>query len=201
MNNKDSFSEPVQAEWSEADRDMKLLRLYSFTDGNGRVWNAAAGEMIDGASIPKPFWSIVGGPYEGKYRNASVVHDVECRPPHTGTWRQAHRMFHEACLVGGVGKLQAALMYAAVFLFGPKWEWPSGAAIRTATCSADDAVRTTAWIRDHPNATLDDIDALSPAKLRKAVSDRRMQAERKLIVEHRLPPKGVRFRRDPLLDG
>lgn len=25
------------------------------------------------------FWSFIGGPFEGKYRNASVVHDFLCK--------------------------------------------------------------------------------------------------------------------------
>src|SRR5712692_9140850 len=30
------------------------------------------------ASIPRAFWSVIGGPLEGQYRNASVFHDVAC---------------------------------------------------------------------------------------------------------------------------
>ena len=40
-------------------------------------------------------WSFMGGPFEGKYRNASVLHDVsydrQDRPP-----QECDRMFYDA---------------------------------------------------------------------------------------------------------
>jgi hypothetical protein len=63
---------------------------------------------------------LIGGPFEGRFRNASVVHDVACvirdRP-----WQEVHRMFHDACRCGGVGAAKAATMYYAVYQFGPRW--------------------------------------------------------------------------------
>jgi Protein of unknown function (DUF1353) len=37
-----------------------------------------AGAIVGGASIPQVFWSIIGGPFEDKYREASVIHDYYC---------------------------------------------------------------------------------------------------------------------------
>jgi hypothetical protein len=103
-------------------RNAVLLKSFAYVDGNGLRWECPAGETIDGASIPQTFWSIIGGPFEGKYRFASIVHDRYCRAPHGGrTWQQVHRMFYEACIAGGTDETLAKAMYAAVYHFGPRW--------------------------------------------------------------------------------
>src|ERR1041385_4295059 len=58
-------------------------------------WDGILGTVIDGASIPQPLWSFMGGPYEGKYLAASVVHDYYCST-RLEPWRDVHRMFYEA---------------------------------------------------------------------------------------------------------
>jgi hypothetical protein len=77
--------------------------------------------VVDGASIPKLFWSILGGPYEGKYRNASVIHDWFC-DRRTMPWSMVHRVFYEAMLDSGVEPLTAKMMYLAVYYAGPRWD-------------------------------------------------------------------------------
>ena len=76
---------------------------------------------MDGASIPQTFWAIVGGPFEGKYRFASIVHDRYCRAHGGHTWQEVHRMFYEACVAGGTDETLAKVMFAAVYHFGPRW--------------------------------------------------------------------------------
>jgi hypothetical protein len=114
------FNGRVVAEWLDDGRRMKLLENFSFTDPHGIKWDAPAGWVVDGASIPQQAWSIIGGPFEGIYRNASVIHDVACdrrdRP-----WTDVHWVFHEAMLASGVNAAQAQTMFAAVWGFGPKW--------------------------------------------------------------------------------
>lgn len=123
------FEGQVDAQWlrqAGEDRDMRLLSDFAFIDSRGIRWDAPAGRTINGASIPEILWSkIVGTPYIGDYRRASVVHDVACEDrvkPH----EEVHRMFYDAVLCDGVSEERAFLMYAAVRLFGPKW--PSRAA-------------------------------------------------------------------------
>ena len=99
---------------------MKLAKAFAFIDAERRWWRVPKGAIVDGASIPKALWSLIGGPFEGKYRNASIVHDWYC-DVRTRLWEDVHRMFHEALLTSGVGRLQAQLMYAAVRRFGPRW--------------------------------------------------------------------------------
>jgi len=70
------YSGYVEARWENDGRSMTLLSELRYTDPQGVVWIAPAGSQVDGASIPRSLWSFMGGPFEGKYRNASVLHDV-----------------------------------------------------------------------------------------------------------------------------
>ena len=66
------------------------------------------------------FWSIIGGPFEDKYREASVIHDHYCDEK-TDTWQNVHLVFYNGMRAHGVDPLKAKLMYAAVYNFGPRW--------------------------------------------------------------------------------
>ncbi len=100
---------------------MTLLEDFSYEDPNGRIWKAKAGSVIDGASIPQFAWSIIKGPYEDKYRDASVIHDVACQEK-TNRWELVHETFYYAMRASGVGETKAKVMYAAVYFFGPRWD-------------------------------------------------------------------------------
>jgi hypothetical protein len=117
------FEGRVLAEWSEDGRTMKLEEDFAYIDVAGKRWLAPKGSAVDGASIPRTLWTIIGGPFEGPYRNASVVHDVGCRQRRE-LWEAVHRMFHDACRCGGVSSSKAKLLYWAVYNFGPRWSRP-----------------------------------------------------------------------------
>lgn len=110
----------VQTEWLEDGRRMRLLSPFAYFDPNGVEWNAPTGWVVEGASIPQVAWSFIGAPFEGKYRNASVIHDVGCdqkiRP-----WEAVHKVFYWAMRTSGVETWRAKIMYAAVYHFGPRW--------------------------------------------------------------------------------
>lgn len=76
------FSGKPQTEWSDDGRYMTLLRDFSYDDQDGKKWTALKGSEVVGASIPQAFWWLIGGPFEGKYRSASIVHDTECTAPY-----------------------------------------------------------------------------------------------------------------------
>jgi len=115
------FSGDVEARWFHDGRTMKLLRDFSFSDRTGKLWLAPAGSKVDGASIPRAFWSTVGPPFVGKYRRASVIHDVYCQT-RSEPWQEVHRMFYEAMRADGTSSNQARQMYFAVRNFGPRWD-------------------------------------------------------------------------------
>jgi hypothetical protein len=103
---------------------MQLTQKFAFIDPRGKEWAAPQGAVVNGASIPGSLWSVVGGPYEGQYRHASVVHDVACEEM-TSKWEDVHKMFYEACRCGGVSDAKAKTMYYAVYNFGPRWQDPT----------------------------------------------------------------------------
>jgi hypothetical protein len=80
------------------------------------------GTRVDGASIPRPLWSIIGAPFTGRYVEASVIHDHYC-DTQARHWKAVHKVFLEGMLARGVDKLQAQLMYLAVYRFGPRWNF------------------------------------------------------------------------------
>ncbi|WP_232793293.1 DUF1353 domain-containing protein [Caulobacter hibisci] len=119
------FSGDPRTVWlteGDDDRRMKLIDPFSFRDAAGKVWDAPAGWVVDGASIPRALWTLVGSPYTGDYRRASIVHDVACdRHPHDGPDRRAgDTMFYAACRAGGCSAVQAKLLYLGVRI-GSTW--------------------------------------------------------------------------------
>lgn len=101
-------------------RSLKLIKPYAYRAPNRELWSVPAGAIVDGASIPRAFWSFIGGPFEGKYRNASVIHDWYC-DRRTRPWRSVHRVFYDAMIDSHVNEALAKTMYAAVQWFGPRW--------------------------------------------------------------------------------
>jgi len=111
----------VITEWLDDGRQMRLLEPFAYVSHSGTRWDVPQGSVVDGASIPKFAWSIIGGPFEGPYREASVIHDVACVEK-TRPWQDVHAVFYEAMRESGVGPIKAKVMYAAVYHFGPRWE-------------------------------------------------------------------------------
>jgi uncharacterized membrane protein YgcG len=101
-------------------RRVQLAGPFSYIDPNDKRWDVPKDAIVDGASIPRVLWTLIGGPFEGKYRNASIIHDWYCdlrsRP-----WKQVHRMFFDAMITSSVPTKKARLLYAGVYLGGPRW--------------------------------------------------------------------------------
>ena len=114
--------EPV-TKWNPDGRTMTLLTELRYTDPHGEVWDAPIGSVVDGASIPRYLWSIMGGPFEGQYRNASVLHDV-AYDRHNRPWQDCDRMFYNAMRCSGVNAVEAKTMYYALYKFGHHWKFP-----------------------------------------------------------------------------
>ena len=72
------FEGDLEFRWNDDNRTMTLPKDFSYVDPLSVRWVAPKGSKIDGASIPQWAWSLIGGPFEGAYRKASVVHDVAC---------------------------------------------------------------------------------------------------------------------------
>lgn len=99
-----------------------------FVDSTHQEWIAPKGTLTDGASIPRMFIPIIGAPTSREFINAAAIHDAYCgagnnKLPqyHADTWQNVHRMFYDALRVGGTSAKKAKVMYAAVYLGGPRW--------------------------------------------------------------------------------
>ncbi len=118
------FVGDVEAKWlveSGDDRRMKLLKEFSYVDANGKRWTTPKDWIVDGASIPRFLWTLVGSPFTGGYRRASVIHDYYCDKKNE-PWQAVHKMFYWASLAGGVSEVEAKILYAGVFVGGPRWK-------------------------------------------------------------------------------
>lgn len=130
-----------------ADRNMQLLEPFSYQDPKDRLWAVESGYTIDGASIPRALWSLIGSPYTGNYRRASIVHDKACDGADAAQRRAADRMFFYACRCGGCSWVEAMALYIGVRI-GANLQrvaaWQSGASVGARTdflrSAADDRI-------------------------------------------------------------
>ncbi len=100
-----------------------------FVDSVAFRWVAPRNTLTDGASIPSIFVPVIGERQSPEFVNAAAVHDAQCGVGnealpefHSKTWQETHRMFYDALRVGGTEEVKAKIMYAAVYLGGPRWE-------------------------------------------------------------------------------
>lgn len=110
----------IRTEWLDDGRQMRLLSTVKYYDPYGVEWSAPEKSIVDGASIPKPVWSFIGSPFAGRYRKASVIHDVACQDK-VKRWEDVHETFYWAMLASKVARWKAKVMYAAVYMGGPRW--------------------------------------------------------------------------------
>ncbi|MFC0161837.1 DUF1353 domain-containing protein [Mameliella alba] len=102
-----------------------------FIDASGDTWTAPPQTLTDGATIPVIFAPLIGDRQSREYLMAAALHDAYCGVGNEELstyrqrgWREVHRMFYEALLVNGTPPKKAKIMYAAVFLGGPRWNEP-----------------------------------------------------------------------------
>jgi hypothetical protein len=105
----------------------------SFVDAQSREWTAPAQTLTDGASIPPIFVKIVGQPTAQEYTLAAALHDAYCGVGneagaryHSAPWQDVHVMFYNGLITGGTPAKRAKVMFAAVWLGGPRWKAPAG---------------------------------------------------------------------------
>ena len=147
-----AYQDPVQVEFGPDGRNLILLREFRYTGPRPAavLWKAKRESVVDGASIPPPFWPIIGSPLVGLYRDASVLHDVACDEKNR-PWEEVHLMFYHAMRCSGVSIAKAKTMYWAVYHFGPRWRAPNtvqrifGASGREVEASRDSGGARSRW--------------------------------------------------------
>jgi hypothetical protein len=117
-----SFPNNLDIRLSRSEQEATLLADFSYIDPGGKRWTVPKGVKLDGASIPRILWTPVGSPWTGQYKEASVIHDYLCEKK-TAHWKDVHRLFYTGMLANGVGIIQANIMYATVYRFGPRWNF------------------------------------------------------------------------------
>ncbi len=163
------FNGPIETRWDDDGLNMTVLKELRYTDPDGVVWVAPTGAKVNGASVPRAFWSLIGGPFDGKYRKASVLHDVaydeKSRP-----WQEVDRMFYNAMRCAGVGPAEAKTMYYSVYRFGHHWKFKSkraravaggsvsGSETRPSAVNPSDVNAIENWI-EQSNPGLNEIEA------------------------------------------
>lgn len=139
-----------------------------FIDSAGVEWIAPRGTLTDGASVPRLALWITDGRYDSQFLKAAVIHDAYCQADNSERcpgqyqsrpWKAVHRMFYEACLAGGTDPARARIMFAAVWLGGPRWNDPE----HILDGVPDDALRTEfaaceKWI-EKEDPTVNEIEA------------------------------------------
>jgi Protein of unknown function (DUF1353) len=155
------YNGQVETRWENDGRTMTLINELRYTDPEGVIWVAPAGSVVDGASIPRALWSFMGGPFEGRYRNGSVLHDVSY-DQHTRPWQQCDRMFYNAMRCSGVSASEAKTMYYALYKFGRHWKRPRSFA--GATARSDNTVPRAIPVNDEEfTATRSWIESANPS--------------------------------------
>jgi hypothetical protein len=102
-----------------------------FVDATGQLWTAPPQTLTDGATIPPLFAPLMGDRQSLEFLMAAALHDAYCGVGNndletfqTRPWEDVHRMFFEALIVGGTPPQKAKIMFAAVYLGGPRWNDP-----------------------------------------------------------------------------
>jgi hypothetical protein len=104
-------------------RDIVLIEPFAFVDAGGYRWEVHEGTRVDGSSNPRWLWPLIGSPFVGKHRRASVPHDLYCRE-RIRTWQATHKMYHEAMIIDGVPDGEADRKLWFLMRFGPRWPAP-----------------------------------------------------------------------------
>lgn len=146
--------------------EFELSEPFHFDDPDAKRWAVPARTVVNGASIPQVFWSIIGGPFEGDYLNASVIHDYFFVTK-TESSEATHRVFYLGMLAKGVPTWKAKAMYWAVSTFNDSWQ--ARQVVRPVTrCEA--AVCTTSMELVTENVVTQTIDLSDPEVAALAVS-------------------------------
>ena len=100
---------------------VRTVEDFGFRQTKGKFWKVARGQVFNGKGMPPLFSDMVGSPYEGSFRKASMVYESATQRM-TEKWDEAQRMFFEASVAEGVAPQDAKVMYLLLALQGSRWE-------------------------------------------------------------------------------
>jgi len=97
-------------------KNSKLVSTLSFYH-NRTLITALPGLIINGASIPRYFWSTIGCPNSGEFIGSAIIHDGLYKSQIMSR-EAADKLFLVMLRDNGVDIVRAYLMYGALRLFG-----------------------------------------------------------------------------------
>ena len=158
------INSPVRLSSKEIILPNRALPFYAtqndlnFIDAKTTKWTAPRDTLTDGASIPRVFIKVIGDPRSREFLNAATMHDAYCgrgnengQYYHVAPWQSVHRMFYDGLRVGGTPATKAKLMYAAVYLAGPRWS-----KLRKSTGKTAPTTNAGAFAKQQTNKSLPD---------------------------------------------
>lgn len=87
---------------------------------DGLTLTVPVGFLMNGASIPRMLWAVIGHPLETEFVYPAGLHDWECTTCKTRS-PIVHQRFRAALKAEGVPAVRRWAMWAAVRLFGPRF--------------------------------------------------------------------------------
>lgn len=162
----------------EAGGRLRLLESFALRDAAGRRWEAPAGALVSGATVPPTLrYLFEDGGAGAPLRKAAVMRDAVAAS-RTAGWKAVARLYHDASRAELVSEPEAKALYAAWYAGGPRWEPRGSSCYGRCHASAPDL----AWhadLRDvdlrpvlewiwNDNPDLDAIDARIDALVRRA---------------------------------
>lgn len=111
--------DPLRVEFTARGR-VRLLEPLRWLDAREPI-TVPTGFISDGVTVPAIAWPLVGHPYSGSLLRAALLHDWEIAMRDAPS-AAVHRRFWAALRASGVGRVRAALLYATVRTFGPRWD-------------------------------------------------------------------------------
>ncbi len=115
------YHNEVRNHWPRGEpRVIHIDETFTYQDSNGNLWQAHEGDIVNGANIPW-FLRRIFPIFVGLYRDATVLHDVECQRQTNPSWR-VHYMFWEAMRCNGVHPVKAWIFWLGVRFCGPAFK-------------------------------------------------------------------------------
>lgn len=127
MNFRYDFN-PVCRPYAKNAGFMEFAEDWYFVANGVNVW-IPKGYFYNGASIPRPFWSIIGSPFEPDYWAGAGAHDWRYLT-HTCSREEADETLFQLLRQSRVGLWRARLIWRAVRTFAG-FAWTNNAADKT----------------------------------------------------------------------
>jgi len=85
--NGSRFTHPLMGYFADDGHTFVLTEDFTYTDADGQKHTTPAWSRIDGGTIPRFFWRVIGGPFMFAVE-AYAIHDGYCKRSEKMAWRE-----------------------------------------------------------------------------------------------------------------